>query len=94
MDKRLNAINKAAEQVFIQKLLVDFTLFVREAPSKLLVQICTPFWKTDTNKAAPKAAREKLLKRAQSGFYPISIMGLFAAIYFALLFLLYITTLL
>jgi multicomponent Na+:H+ antiporter subunit D len=94
MDKGLNAINKSTEQVFVGKLLVDFTRFVREAPSKLLVEICTPFWKTDTNKADPKAAREKLLKRAQSGFYPISIMGLFAAIYFALLFLLYITTLL
>jgi multicomponent Na+:H+ antiporter subunit D len=38
--------------------------------------------------ADKKTISENLLKRAQSGFYPIGIMGLFVAIYFSLLFLL------
>jgi multicomponent Na+:H+ antiporter subunit D len=88
MDKGLNAINRTAEKVFIGELLVNLAKFVREAPAKLLTQICTPFWETDADSADPQAAKKKLLKRARSGFYPISIMGLFAALYFGLLFLL------
>jgi len=88
MDKGLNAVNKAAEQVFVREFLVGLARFVRELPAKLLVHICRPFWSMDTEAADPKAANERLLKRAQSGFYPIGIMGLFAALYFGLLFIL------
>jgi multicomponent Na+:H+ antiporter subunit D len=93
MDKGLNAINRTAERILIGEFLVNLAKFVREAPAKLLAQICQPFWETEEDKADPKAASKKFMKRAQSGFYPISIMGLFAAIYFGLLFLQYIATL-
>lgn len=88
MDKGLNAINRTAERIFIGEFLVGLTKFVRELPAKLLAQICWPFWKTAFEAGDKKTIAENLLKRAQSGFYPISIMGLFAAIYFGLLFLL------
>jgi multicomponent Na+:H+ antiporter subunit D len=88
MDKGLNAINRTAERVFIGKFIVGLAKFVRELPAKLLAQICWPFWKTAFESGDKKTIAENLLKRAQSGFYPISLIGLFAAIYFALLFLL------
>jgi multicomponent Na+:H+ antiporter subunit D len=93
MDKGLNAINRTAERVFVGEFIVGLARFVREAPAKLLAQICSPFWETGADSADPEAAKKKLMKRAQSGFYPISIMGLFAAIYFGLLFLQYVATL-
>jgi multicomponent Na+:H+ antiporter subunit D len=88
MDKGLNAVNRTVERVFIGEFLVGLTRFVRELPGKLLAQICWPFWKTAFDAPDKKTISENLLKRAQSGFYPIGIMGLFAAIYFSLLFLL------
>ncbi|MBE9521322.1 MAG: Na(+)/H(+) antiporter subunit D, partial [Proteobacteria bacterium] len=88
MDKGLNAVNSAVERVFIGGVLVGLTRFVRELPAKLLAQICWPFWQTESKATDKKAASERLLKRAQSGFYPIGIMGLFAALYFGLLFIL------
>ena len=88
MDKGLNAVNRTVEQLFIGKFIVGLAKFVRELPAKLLAQICWPFWKTAFEAGDKKTIAENLLKRAQSGFYPISIMGLFAALYFSLLFLL------
>ena len=88
MDKGLNAINSAAEQVFVKEFLVELTSHVKRFPATLLAQICWPFWKAAFEASDKKTIHENLLKRAQSGFYPISIIGLFAAIYFALLFLL------
>ena len=88
MDKGLNAVNRAAEQIFVGKFLVGLTRAVRELPAKLLAKICWPFWQSAFNAPDKKTISENLLKRAQSGFYPISIMGLFVAIYFGLLFLL------
>jgi multicomponent Na+:H+ antiporter subunit D len=88
MDKGLNAVNRAAEQIFVGKFLVGLTRVVRELPAKLLAKICWPFWQSAFNAPDKKTISENLLKRAQSGFYPISIMGLFVAIYFGLLFLL------
>jgi multicomponent Na+:H+ antiporter subunit D len=88
MDKGLNAVNRAVEQIFVGDFLVGLTKFVKQMPARLLAQICWPFWKTAFDAADKKTISENLLKRAQTGFYPISIMGLFAAIYFALLFLL------
>jgi hypothetical protein len=67
--------------------LAGLSKFVRELPVKILVQICWPFWR-ESGVADEKTARKQLYKKAQSGFYPISIMGLFAAIYFGLLFIL------
>jgi multicomponent Na+:H+ antiporter subunit D len=88
MDKGLNAFNSAAEQVFVGKFLVHVTNHVKRLPATLLAKICWPFWKTAFDAPDKKTISENLLKRAQSGFYPIAIMGLFAAIYFSLLFLL------
>ena len=88
MDKGLNAFNSAAEQVFVGKFLVHVTNYVKRLPATLLAKICWPFWKTAFDAPDKKTISENLLKRAQSGFYPIAIMGLFAAIYFSLLFLL------
>jgi multicomponent Na+:H+ antiporter subunit D len=88
MDKGLNAFNSAAEQVFVGKFLVHVTKHVKRLPATLLAKICWPFWKTAFDAPDKKTISENLLKRAQSGFYPIAIMGLFAAIYFSLLFLL------
>ncbi|MDH3330681.1 MAG: Na(+)/H(+) antiporter subunit D [Desulfobulbaceae bacterium] len=88
MDKGLNAFNSAAEQVFVGKFLVHVTNHVKRLPATLLAKICWPFWKTAFDAPDRKTISENLLKRAQSGFYPIAIMGLFAAIYFSLLFLL------
>ena len=88
MDKGLNAFNSAAEQVFVGKFLVHVTNHVKRLPATLLAKICWPFWKTAFDAPDKKTISENLLKRAQSGFYPIGIMGLFAAIYFSLLFLL------
>jgi len=88
MDKGLNAINKAVEQIFIKEFLVELTNHVKRLPATLLAQICWPFWKSAFENPDKKTIHENLLKRAQSGFYPISLIGLFAAIYFALLFML------
>ena len=88
MDKGLNAVNRIAEQVFVGGVLVSLARFVKDLPVKLLAKICWPFWQSAFEAPDPKTISENLLKRAQSGFYPISIMGLFVAIYFGLLFLL------
>ena len=88
MDKGLNAFNRIVEQVFVGEFLVGLAKFVRELPAKLLAKICWPFWQSAFDAADKKTITENLLKRAQSGFYPISIMGLFAMIYFGLLYLL------
>jgi len=88
VDKGLNAVNRAAEQIFVGKFLVGLTRVIRALPAKLLAKICWPFWQTAFDAPDKKTISENLLKRAQSGFYPISIMGLFVAIYFGLLFLL------
>ena len=88
MDKGLNAVNRTFEQVFVGKFLVHVTNHVKRLPATLLAKICWPFWKTAFDAPDKKTIQENLLNKAQSGFYPISIMGLFAAIYFALLFLL------
>jgi multicomponent Na+:H+ antiporter subunit D len=88
MDKGLNVINRTAERVLVGGLLVGLTEFVKQLPARLLAKICWPFWKTAFDAADKKTISENLLKRAQSGFYPIGIMGLFVAIYFSLLFLL------
>ncbi|MDH3776734.1 MAG: Na(+)/H(+) antiporter subunit D, partial [Desulfobulbaceae bacterium] len=78
MDKGLNAFNSAAEQVFVGKFLVHVTNHVKRLPATLLAKICWPFWKTAFDAPDKKTISENLLKRAQSGFYPIAIMGLFA----------------
>ena len=88
MDKGLNVINRTAERVLVGGLLVWLTEFVKQLPARLLAKICWPFWKTAFDAADKKTISENLLKRAQSGFYPIGILGLFVAIYFSLLFLL------
>jgi len=88
MDKGLNAINRTAERLLVGEFLVGLAKFVRELPAKLLAKICWPFWKIAFEAPDKKTISENLLKRAQSGFYPISIMGFFIAIYFGLLFLL------
>jgi multicomponent Na+:H+ antiporter subunit D len=88
MDKGLNAVNRTAERVFVGRFLVHVTNHVKRLPATLLAKICWPFWKSAFDAPDKKTVQENLLKRAQSGFYPISIMGLFAAIYFGLLFLL------
>jgi multicomponent Na+:H+ antiporter subunit D len=88
MDKGLNTINKAAEHIFIGEFLVRLTKFVKRLPAMLLAQICWPFWQNNADPTDKNAANEALLKKAQSGFYPIGIAGLFAALYFGLLFIL------
>lgn len=88
MDKVLNGVNSVVERIFVGKFLAGLTRVVKDLPANVLAQICWPIWETGLDKTDPSATREKFLKKAQSGFYPISIMGLFAAIYFALLFLL------
>ncbi len=88
MDKGLNVINRTAERVLVGGLLIWLTEFVKQLPARLLVKICWPFWKKAFDAPDKKTISENLLKRAQSGFYPIGIMGLFVAIYFSLLFLL------
>jgi multicomponent Na+:H+ antiporter subunit D len=93
MDIGLNTVNNAVERIFVREFIFGLAKFVREAPFKLLSQICAPLWETATGSDEPEAVRKKLFKRAQSGFYPISIMGLFVAIYFGLLFLFYVATL-
>jgi len=87
MDKVLNGINSVVEQMFVLKFLVGFTKFVKELPAKLLAKICWPFWQTAFEAPDKKTITENLLKRAQAGFYPISIMGIFVMIYFGLLYL-------
>jgi multicomponent Na+:H+ antiporter subunit D len=88
MDKGLNTFNRTVERVFVKEFLVNFTTQVKRLPPAVLAKICWPFWKTAFEAPDKKTIHENLLKRARSGFYPISIMGLFAAIYFGLLFLL------
>jgi len=88
MDKGLNNINRAVEQLFVNNFIVGLTRIVKHLPAKMLAQICWPFWKSAFDAADKKTISENLLKRAQTGFYPISILGLFVAIYFGLLYLL------
>ena len=73
-----NTINNAVERIFVREFIFGLARFVREAPFKLLAQICAPLWETGTGSDDPEAVRKKFFKRAQSGFYPISIMGLSA----------------
>src|SRR5210317_99881 len=88
MDKGLNTFNRTVERVFVKEFLVNFTTQVKRLPPTVLAKICWPFWKSAFDAPDKKTISENLLIRAQSGFYPIAIMGLFAAIYFSLLFLL------
>ncbi|MFC1837781.1 Na(+)/H(+) antiporter subunit D [Thermodesulfobacteriota bacterium] len=88
MDKGLNTVNTAAERILVHEFLSGLARFARELPAQTLTRICWPFWETNRDKTDPESARKKFLKKAQSGFYPISIMGLFIAIYLGLLILL------
>ena len=88
MDTGLNSVNSIVERIFVKEFLVELTTHVKRLPPTVLAKLCWPFWKSAFDAPDKKTIRENLLKRAQSGFYPISIMGLFAAIYFGLLFLL------
>ena len=85
MDTGLNAVNRVVEKVFVGQFLVELTSHVKRLPAIVIAQICWPFWQDGSDK---KTTGQKLLKQAQSGFYPIGIIGLFAAIYFGLLFVL------
>jgi multicomponent Na+:H+ antiporter subunit D len=87
MDKGLNGINNTMEKVLIREFVSGLAGTVKELPVHILAQICSPFWESEKDKADPESARKKFLKKARSGFYPISIMGLFVAIYFGLLVL-------
>jgi len=88
MDRGLNAVNRGVEQLLVRVFLVNLTTFVRKLPATMLAKICWPFWKSAFDAPGQKTIMENLRRRAQSGFYPISIMGFLAIIYFGLLFLL------
>jgi hypothetical protein len=88
MDKVLNGFNSAAEKVLIGKFILRLARFTGDLPAQVLAHICKPLWETKEEKSDPGSTREMLLKKARSGFYPISIMGLFVAIYFGLLIIL------
>ena len=88
MDKGLNAVNRTVEQVFVGEFLVGLTKFVKQMPATTAGKDMLAVLENGIRRCRQKNYPENLLKRAQSGFYPISIMGLFAAIYFGLLFLL------
>jgi len=87
MDKGLNALNNGVEQVFVGRLLVAGSSYVKQLPYTVLAKICWPFWKTAFEAPDKKTINENLLRKARSGFYPICIMGLFAMIYIGLLYL-------
>jgi len=88
MDKVLNGLNKGAEQIFVKKFLVALTGFVKLLPARFFAKICWPFWQTAFEAGDEKTIRENLLKKAQSGFYPIGLIGLFIALYLGFLVLL------
>ena len=88
MDKGLNAINNGVEQFFVKRFLVHLTDHVRLLPATLLARICWPFWQSAFEAPDKETIRKNLLQKAQSGFYPIGLMGLFVAIYLGLLFFL------
>jgi len=88
MDRGLNGINRNVEKIFVGQFLVRLTSIIKKLPAELLAKICWPFWQTAFEAGDKKTIQENLLKKAQSGFYPIGIMGLFAMIYFGLLYLL------
>jgi multicomponent Na+:H+ antiporter subunit D len=88
MDRGLNGINRKVEKIFVGQILVRLTSKIKKLPAELLAKICWPFWQTAFEAGDKKTIQENLLKKAQSGFYPIGIMGLFAMIYFGLLYLL------
>jgi multicomponent Na+:H+ antiporter subunit D len=88
MDKVLNGFNSAAENMLIGKFILRLSRFTKDLPAQILVHICKPLWEGKEEKPDPDSTRKLLLKKARSGFYPISIMGLFIAIYFGLLVIL------
>jgi multicomponent Na+:H+ antiporter subunit D len=87
MDKGLNGVNRAVEQIFIGELLASLTGFVKRLPATILAKICWPFWQTAFESPDKRTIKENLLNKAQSGFYPICVMGLVAMIYLGLLYL-------
>jgi len=85
----LNGINRVAEKVFIGGLINGLSKLARHGPANLLLLCLKPYWKlSGLDTTEQKAAREKLFRQVEAGALPLSFMGLFAMIYFGLLFLL------
>ena len=89
MASGLNSINKIADQVFIGKFIGAISRFAKHGPANLILLVFKPYWEL-SGLIGPEqdAAREKLFRHIEAGILPLSIMGLFAMIYFGLLFLL------
>ena len=88
MDNVLNGLNKGVEQLFVTRFIGGLAGFVKHLPARLFAKICWPFWQTAFEAGDKEAIRENLLKKAQSGFYPVGIIGLFIALYLGVLVLL------
>ncbi len=89
VDTGLNTLNKTADQVFIGKFVGGLSRFARHGPANLLMFIFKPYWElSGLNEPEQEEARKRLYRQVESGVLPVGIMGLFAMIYFGLLFLL------
>lgn len=85
----LNGINRLAEQVLVGGFIGGISRLARHGPANLMLLVFRPYWElSGLDGAEQDAAREKLFRQVEAGFLPLSIMGLFAVVYFGLLFLL------
>jgi multicomponent Na+:H+ antiporter subunit D len=89
MDRALNSFNRGAEKILIHGFVTSLCRFFSHGPANLLLLIFKPYWElSGLDGTEQDAAREKLYRQVEAGVLPVSIMGLFAMIYFGLLFLL------
>jgi multicomponent Na+:H+ antiporter subunit D len=85
----LNGLNRVTEKVFIGGMVGGLSKLARHGPANLLLLCLKPYWKlSGLDMSEQNAAREKLFRQVEAGVLPLSFMGLFAMIYFGLLFLL------
>jgi multicomponent Na+:H+ antiporter subunit D len=85
----LNGFNKMADKVLVGGIVKGLSRFASHGPANLMLLVFKPYWNlSGLNVQEQATARDKLYRQVEAGVLPVSIMGLFAMLYFGLLFLL------
>jgi multicomponent Na+:H+ antiporter subunit D len=89
MATTLNGFNKLADQVLVGGIIKGLSRFARHGPVNLMLLVFKPYWEiSGLSGQEQEAAKDKLYRQVEAGVLPVSVMGLFAILYFGLLFLL------
>lgn len=89
MDRVLNALNRSAERLLIQGFIASLSRFFRHGPANILLFFVKPYWNLIGLEGAERdEVQDKFYRQVEAGMLPVSLMGLFAMIYFGLLYFL------